>query len=156
MSQPPPSAEIIAFPTPQKPVEDPRLRLQQALAALDAALAGQREAVAAWRGSLASLRGGMSDLRGPCHDGQTGDRAGRHDAPSRWTGIAKAGRHVLSCKKEPKNFHPLGFIADNGLTPIDRSLFASFSSEKEDSSSSPKNHCLFRPISPWERRRRKP
>jgi hypothetical protein len=64
MSQPPPSAEIIAFPTPQKPVEDPRLRLQQALAALDAALAGQREAVAAWRGSLASLRGGMSDLRG--------------------------------------------------------------------------------------------
>jgi len=64
MSQPPPSAEIIAFPTPQKPVEDPRLRLRQAVAALDAALADQREAVAAWRGSLETLRGGMSDLRG--------------------------------------------------------------------------------------------
>jgi hypothetical protein len=42
---------------------------------------------------------------------------------------------VLFCKKEPKNFHPFEPGARHRRAQTDKSLFASFSSEKEDSSS---------------------
>ena len=55
------TATIIAFPG-AKAADEPRLRLQRALASLEQALAGQRDAVAAWRDSLGQLHGSVRGL----------------------------------------------------------------------------------------------
>lgn len=77
------SAEIIAFPRAAvataapgpEGVEDPQIRLREALAALNAALAVQRDAVASWRGAIGELSKTMQGLSRSlrrCQDGLDG------------------------------------------------------------------------------------
>lgn len=66
------SASIIPFPARNARLapadtEDPRLRLANALAALDAAVTRQRQAIADWRGAVGALQASVGGLGSSLH-----------------------------------------------------------------------------------------